>query len=107
MKGASAIRSRAMISSTSLASSVSTPSTAFTCWMGTETETTRSPLAARRMPETIRPLMALPTSLFSSALAWATTFGLAPSVSACRLKAGSPRLRAGGSTFHSTRSEMT
>ncbi len=109
MKGISARRWAAMILSTSTASSVRAPSTACTRCTGMDTETTRPPSWAVRMSHTVSPFSALATSLFSDAWARATTSGLVEaslsrnSPRSCR----PPRLRAGGSGRHSTRSVTT
>ena len=58
MKGSSARRWLATIWSTSPDSSVSTPSTACTFWIGMETETTRPPFSTGRRRATVWPFIA-------------------------------------------------
>ncbi len=109
MNGIRARRWAAMIWSTSTASRVNTPSTAATRCTGMDTETTRSPFWAVRIPSTVSPFSARATSRFSDACAWATVRGSAEaslsSIWTCRFRA--PGRRAGGSGRHSTRSETT
>ncbi len=76
MKGIKARLWSAMILSTSTASSVSTPSTASTRRTGMDTETTRPPFWAVRMPQTVSPFSALSTSVLSEAWAAAMVPGL-------------------------------
>src|SRR5579862_2044962 len=105
MNGICAARSAAMIWSTSLASSVSTPSTSRTRWIGIETETTRPPFSATRTPATVWPLSAVWISLSSacSAAAASCGFGSKPG----KAKGFSPGFSAGGSCVDSTRSATT
>ena len=102
IKGKRALRSAAMIWSTSPASSVRTPKTASTWRSGMETETRRSPLSPIRIPATDWPFRA---TLISRLRAWraaASPAGLASRLEA--LGTGSPGLRAGGRGRRSTRS---
>ncbi len=109
MKGAKARLWAAMILSTSTASRVSTPSTASTRWTGMETETTRSPFWAVRMPQTVSPFSALPTSRDREAWARAMVRGSAdaPLSSLCQRSCSPPGLSAGGKGRDSTRSDTT
>ncbi len=105
-KGIRAARSAAMISSTSPASRVRTPSTARTCWMGMETETTRLPFSDTRMSVAGSPRRARPTSSARAwrAASWARVGFLKPR---SMLKVLSPGFLAGGNGLASTRSATT
>ncbi len=95
----------AMIWSTSPASSVRTPTTARTFWIGRDTDTTRPPEAlGRRSPLTTWPVRAALTSRSSAALASAWRFSSGFSGGWGRLRRSPPRFLAGGRTLSSTRS---
>jgi hypothetical protein len=102
-EGQQGARSAAMISSTSPASRVSTPSTACTCWIGIDTETTRSPFSATRTPETASPRMAWAISALPAPGGPQHRLGLGVGVLE-RQAEGRLAGRAGGSTLDSTRS---
>ncbi len=106
-KGSMARRWAAMVASMSPASRVSTPSTALTFWIGTETDTTRSPARVSRRLETRRPSRAMATSWFSSEPDSTAALGLGRS--AFFLKKDRlqwPRLWAAGRGRSSTRSAI-
>ena len=105
-KGKIARRWAAMVASMSPASKVSTPSTALTFWIGSETDTTCSPLGLMRMSLICSPCSASETSLFSADLAWAWAWGLGAVGECGQGRLHAPRLWAGGRGRSSTRSAI-
>ncbi len=105
MKGIRARRWAATIRSTSPASTVSTPSTACTFWIGMETLTRRPPVSDMRTPATRSPVKAWATSARSCW--WALASRRASTAKRDQGQRNSPGLAAGGKGRSTTLSAIT